>query len=275
MKWIRNKKQAVGLTTLFILIATFFLIRSDIFTIKALDVDLEKITCTDANQIRNSSKILGQNLIFLNSSKIQDDLKDKFFCVKSIGISKYLPNKVKLQIFGRKPAAILVVLKSQATQSGVLEKFSETAVTPDTGASPSASLNFLEGPRENFVVDSEGVIYSTNIEQINAPKIYLGQNLTLGQKLQGNLISNTLKILEKIRIFGLEIKEERIYSTNVLLVNATPQILFRLDGNIDTQLASLQLILHQAKIDEANLEFIDLRFDKPIVKLAPKKNGKR
>ena len=50
-----------------------------------------------------------------------------------------------------------------------------------------------------------------------------------------------------------------------------PKVFFRLDNEIDLQLASLQLILEKAKIDERILEFIDLRFDKPIVRFAPKK----
>ncbi|MBI4038755.1 hypothetical protein HY384_02235 [Candidatus Daviesbacteria bacterium] len=55
-----------------------------------------------------------------------------------------------------------------------------------------------------------------------------------------------------------------------------PRIIFRLSNSLDVQLASLQLILGKAKIDGSRLEFIDLRFDKPVLKFTPKEsNGKR
>lgn len=261
-------RRLLLLTPLILLIILiYFLIRSNIFTIKTVDVKLKNLACTDESQISDSSKLVGQNFFFINSSKVETDIKKKYLCVKSLNVQRQIPNKVKLQVFGRDPAAILVVLKSEeATSSAVLEKFIE--------ATDSASFSsFVEGPSENFLVDTEGVIYSTN-EQIDVPKIYiLGQNLILGQKITEDLIKDTLKILREVKTFAVEVKEAKIYSRHVLLINAIPKIVFRLDNEIDIQLASLQLILNQAKIDEKDVEFIDLRFDKPVIRLAPKKKN--
>lgn len=261
------KSGIVIIILLVLSVSSFFLLfRSNIFIIKTIEVELQKIVCADSNQISSSSKLLGQNLILINSSKVEKELKEKYLCIKGIAISKHFPNKIKLHIFERVPAAILISLKSeQATGSATLEKIIEA-----TGA---ANLDII-GPTESFLVDSEGIVYQQNIDQINVPKIYLEQySLVVGQKIEEDLIKNLLKILEKVKSFGVMVKEAKIYSKFNLLINATPKIVFKLNKNLDIQLASLQLILGQAKIDQEDLEFIDLRFDKPVIRLAPKKKN--
>lgn len=268
MKWKKNKRYVVlGIISLFL--AAFLFLRSNIFTISSVDVHAEKIACADLNQIKDSANLLGQNFLTLNSEKVEKDLKKKFLCIRSVTASRDFPSRVKLSVFGREPAAILVAIDSQeATQSAVLERFSEIQATASAQEQGS-----------NFLIDEEGVIYSDNIEQINLSegrtRIYIsGLNLTLGQKLTESPIQNTLKILEKVKAFGVDVKEAKIYSKNILLINAMPKMIFKLDDKIDIQIASLQLILMKAKINRGTvpLEFIDLRFDKPVVKIAPKKN---
>ncbi len=277
MRWRRNNRRdrkfgkvlGLGLLPIFLLIflSAFLILHSNIFTIRSIDVTSEKIGCVDNQNIKESAQILGQNIIFTNFSKLED-LKKKFFCIKSVTISKSFPNKVNLSVFGREPAAILVSLKyDESTKSGELIKgFIE--------ASASADIHFsADHSNENLVVDDEGIVYSTNVDQINVPKVYRTQvNLSLGQKIKEGLISNTLKILKMAKIFGINVNESKITMEDLLLINATPRIIVKLDDNIDSQIASLQLILQKAKMDEENLEFIDLRFDKPVVRIVPKKD---
>lgn len=267
-----GKNLRIGLLPillLFIFLSAFLILRSNIFTIRSIDVTSEKLGCVDNQKIKESAQILGQNIILVDFSKLED-LKKKFFCIKSIATSRSFPNKVYLYVLGREPAAVLISLKyDESTESGELKGFIE--------ASPSADFRFSAGNSNgNFVVDNEGIIYSTNADQLNVPKVYMTQvNLNPGQKVKEELISNTLKILKMAKIFGININESKITMEDLLLINANPGIIFRLDGNTDSQIASLQLILEKAKIDGSSLEFIDLRFDKPIVKIAPKKNGQR
>ncbi|TSC87728.1 MAG: Uncharacterized protein G01um10147_414 [Microgenomates group bacterium Gr01-1014_7] len=251
-------KLILFLSILLIISMGVFLFRSNIFTITSIEVEIEKVGCVESDKIRDASNLLGQNFFLLNSSKLENDLKNKYVCIHKVNLSRYFPNKVKLFIFGREPAAILIVLKDgEATESA--------EATPSAEASSSA---------EGFVVDNEGVVYSNSIEQINAPYIYAGGlNLTVGQKIKDDFIGKILKILEKLKSFGVDVKETKIYSNSLLLTGAMPRIIFKLSDNIDTQIASLQLILNKAKIDGEILEFIDLRFDKPVVKFAPKKHG--
>lgn len=272
-----KRKRGVFLFLLVILIilSGFFLFRSNLFTVNSLAIQMEKTHCADENQIRDFSGVLGQNFLLINPANLESNLKNKFICIKTVDVSSNFPNKIKLFISGREPAAILIVLKNgEASESArILEEFSRTKATSSAEATPSASTNFYTGePAEKFVVDNEGIIYSTDIEQISAPKIYIsGIDVGIGEK-QDSLIHNGLRILEKVKNFALNIEETKIYSNNLLLTGNTTRVIFKLTDNIDTQIASLQLILDKAKIDNETLEFIDLRFDKPVVRFAPKQH---
>lgn len=251
--------------TLLLIAFGLFIIRSNIFTVKSVDVALEKIGCVDEDKIRVASNLIWKNIFFINSHKIESDLKAGFICVKKVNLSRNFPNKVKLSITGREPAAILMLLKSdEATSSSELEDFTNVESTPSAQALPS----------ESFAIDKEGIIYSSNVEQIDITRIYVsGFNLRVGQKINEKIIGNALKILEKIKLFGVNAVDTKIYSEKIFLINGATKIIFKLDDNIDPQIASLQLILNKAKIEQDLLEFIDLRFDKPVVKLAPKKKN--
>lgn len=264
MRWSRhkrksanNKKRGLFISTFIILLVLFlfFIYHFNIFIIKFVEVQIEKINCANVNQIKDFVNLNGQNFLFLSSSKTEDRIKKKFVCIRSVAISKYFPNKVKLVASGREPVAIL------------------KSVSSSTLASGSAILDSSTGS-ENFVIDNEGVIYSSNIDQIMFPRIYIsGSNLTIGNQLKSIFIQNALKILEKAKTFDVEVREVKIDNENIFFVNGSPRIIFKLSSNVDMQLASLQLILQKAKIDDVKIEFIDLRFDKPVVKIAPKKDG--
>lgn len=243
---------------LLIFIIIFFVFRIGFFNVKQVEVE-GNLTCADQVQIKNSSDLFGQNFFFLNSSKTGNNLKKKFLCLRSITITKYLPNRIKLQVFERQPAVAFVTLK---------EKEASVSALIETSATPSA-----DNIKDYYIVDDEGVVFSKEITGLNLSKIYIyDSKISLGQKLSNDLIGNALKILEKVRSFGMDIKTSLI-SDNFFIINnsAKPKIVFNLDNQINIQLASLQLILAEAKIDLIDLEFIDLRFDKPIIKVAPKK----
>lgn len=254
---------------LLVIFSIFLLFRSNMFTIQSIDVQTEKISCTDNKQIRDVVPLLGQNFFLTNSAKVESKLKKRFICIKSVEILRQFPNRVKIKVFGREPAAILVVTKDiEATQSGLLERFTQQA-TPS--GEPNSSAIVMDSG-ENLLVDIQGVIYSSNLEGVTAPRIYVRDSkLTLGQTLKEDVIKNVLKILDKLKTFGVSVKEVKIIQNKLLLVDAVPRIIFKLDDKQEMQIASLQLILNKAKIDDSSLEFIDLRFDKPVVRFAPKK----
>lgn len=261
-------------TITFVLIAilVFLLIRSGLFTIKEIDIVAKDIACADEKQLKNSSGLLGQNFFLANFKKTAKNLEDRFICIRDIKLSLVFPDKIKIEASGRQPVAVLALLQNkEASPSSFLENM----------ATPSA-----EESEDAYLIDSEGVIFSKDTGGVNIPNIFTkGLNLSLGKKTQSKKVEDSLKILEKVKTFGLDVKMSTILD-NFFIIFSYPKIAFRLDDRVDIQVASLQLILSEAKInrrtiptevgrDFKELEFIDLRFDKPIVKFAPKKNGER
>lgn len=254
---------------IFLIILLFFL-RSDFFSIRNVAISGEKNDCWDEEKIKQSIGLIGQNIFLIDTEKVAKEIGDKFICIKSVSLSRTLPKNVRINISPRKPAASLVILlnnqdslkSKEATASNLLENL----------ATPSA-LDF----KDQYIIDSEGVIFSKNSGE-NIQKIYLEGEISLGGKVEKDLLSKVLKIIEKIKVFGVEMKDT-LLRDDFFLINPysnNPRIIFRLSNSLDVQLASLQLILGKAKIDGSRLEFIDLRFDKPVLKFTPKEsNGKR
>lgn len=265
-----------GLLLILIVLILGFLKYSPL-KIKDVEVKADRVDCANSEELKTTTNLLGQNILLIDKTSLEKKLKGKYLCVRKIKIEKNLPSKIILSVSGRQPAAILVQSKEKieiSTSSG------ETSLSAEQ-ASSSAMFNFgNEVPKEpsvhflagedQFLIDDEGVIFSK--EGGSAPKIYFeGISLTVGKKLEEGIVTNTLKILDRVKVFGVEVSEAKIYSQNTLLVNSTPKMIFSLNLNLDLQLAALQLLLEQAKINEENMEFVDLRFEKPIVKYAPKK----
>lgn len=263
------------------LISSYFLINSDFFEIKKVDIDTKNISCTNINELKDSLNLSGQNLILTNFLKLKEELKKRFICIKSVEISRLFPDRVKLDIFGRQPVAALISLRSEeATSASLIKRFSEVFASASAEASSSAIINFSnEQVSGIFLVDDGGVIFAKLEDLPNIPTLFVyEQDLSLGKNISQDLIRNSLLIFGSLKTFGIEVKEAKIYSKKLLLVDPPadgPRIIFKVDEKIDIQLASLQLILNKAKIDKEKLEFIDLRFDKPIVRFAPKNHGQR
>lgn len=252
---MRNSKRKSWLWKiifLFLLIIFFLLIyislKANIFSIRFVDLKRENVECLNEGRIKDLS--LGKNIFLINEKNISDEIKKDFICVKSISFSKILPDKLNLDILGRRPVAQLMMSNSEASASSLIENI----------ATPSAQ-------GEAYLLDEEGVVFSKG--NLDSPNIYiLSKNIDLG--FEDNYLK-ILKILDNSRKLQLDIKQSYVLN-NLLIINSVPKIIFKLDFPLDLQIASLQLILKVAKIDNKELEFIDLRFDKPVIKYAPKKN---
>lgn len=242
---------------LIFLLFFFLFFKSGLFNVSYVEIITHNPVCVSQNQI-DSSQILGRNFFLIDTKKFEKSIKEKFICVKEITISPVLPNKIKVKIFGREGRAKLIAQRSEASSSSELENI----------ATPSADWS-----SDGYLMDAEGIIFSKDNSGLNLPNIFIsGQSLFEGKKLIDNNAQNSLKILEKLNLFGLDVKFTLILDNN-FIVFSRPKIIFKLDDKVDTQIASLQLIMQKAKIDASQLEFIDLRFDKPAIKIAPKKNG--
>lgn len=257
--------------SLFLILDIYLLLDSDILKVKNIEVKLENVTCVGKADIEKETAIFGQNIFILNESVIQSKLKEKFFCIKFVNLLRQFPDIVKLAVTGRQAVALLSPLKFEDSTSSASLDIAIFFATPSSQ---------LEDKSKSYILDDEGIIFAKG-ELPNVPKIYfLGDDLSLGNRLEEDVVKSALIILDKVKSFGVNIKEAKIYSQKFLGLNPIadkPKIIFALDKDINIQLASLQLILTEAKIDLREMEFIDLRFDKPVVKYIPKEknNGSR
>ncbi len=243
----------------FILLSFYFFINSSLFTIKNINFKKESVDCIGSDEdVKKNLEISNQNIFFFNPQNMEENFKKEFYCIKRISFVKKFPDVVEVTIIGRNAKATLIpLLNKEATAAYSLENI----------ATPSAQ-DYLD----IFLVDDEGIVFSKGDGGLTLPTvfIYYRDVLNLGDNL-GVYMINSIKILDKIKTLGIDIKSAKFVMDEFLITDTIPKIIFKLTDKIDIQLASLQLILEQAKIDGRNLEFIDLRFDKPIVKFAPKK----
>lgn len=253
----KRRRLFAVIPILAVAILIFFSTESGLFSIKRVEVDAKDAGCSDNPQLINASGILGQSFWLINSGNVTKTLQKKFFCIKSVNLSKYFPDKVKLQILGRQPQAILVDLKNKEDLPDSIENI----------ATPSAFK-----AQGKYLVDDEGMVFAEDKGNFNLPYIYVNSEISLGNK-STDMVLNSLKILDEIKGLGVVIKEGIISGEYLIVYESlgNRKIIFQLRGGIDIQLASLQLILDKAKIYLQEWEFIDLRFDKPIVRFAPKK----
>lgn len=262
----------IGFVILLIL-SSYLLIRSDSFVIKYIDVINEKAGCAKELEVKGVSQLMGQNLFFINEDITEKNLKNKFLCIKSLNINKSFPDRVRLQLYGRNPIAILLNLKlSESTSSSIASKFIENSATPSGEINNSIIFQHASSNEgESYIVDDEGMVFSKLESEQSLPKMYsILENISLGQKIKSNPLRNSVKILQKLTILNIT-PYDAYFDNKVLLINSNIKIIFDPFNNIEGQLASLQLILEKAKIEENITEFVDLRFDKPVVRYAPKK----
>lgn len=259
------KHLLIFLLSLFIIICIVYtLFFSLIFRVKELEVNLDKIDCAQVEQIKNL-QIVGKNILFLNESKIEKDLKAKYVCVKKVVLTKQFPNKITVILSGREPAALFYRLSNVASDSAQIAGFLNIATQSGQIASFSGQLSSASG----MLVDEEGVIFAKSQENITLPKIYKW-TLQFDEKIDEQDLKQVINILISLKNLNMVTFEVNLFLKDVL-VSSNPRVLFSLKQDINIQLAALQLIMTQAKISEENIEMIDLRFDKPIVRYAPKK----
>lgn len=259
-------KVQIVLFIIVIGIGSYFLLTNSLFNVSSLSVTTKQVDCTSEGDIKNSSQILGKNIFLLDRNKIENNLKDKYFCVNNINLGVALPNSIKMSVFGRTAAyQLLVFSEKEASATAVLDNF----LNKDSTESAQEDLSVPT----KYVVDNEGVVFA-KAEVNNLPNISLYKdNVKTGEKLDPKIFENYLNIVKQMMVLGVAPGDTKIYSDSYLLIDTKPKLIFDLGGNINKQLGALQLILSRAKIDNSEMEFVDLRFENPVVKYIPKEKN--
>ncbi len=261
-----SKKLLIFTTFIAILILTFLVFGSNLFKVNTVDITLNKINCVGIKELKAEVQIDNQNIFFVSARKILENTQNKYPCIKQLLVHPMVPNKVNLEFVGRE--AVLSFRPTQleeASVSAILSQFQKIS-TQSAQATPSAA----QSPNQ-FLVDSDGVVFAQTFETQYIPSIlFWDMNLKIGTKLEHKQVADLVNIFDKLKVLSLPILEVRIYSSGNMLVHSSSIIIFNLNKDVQNQLAALQLILDKAKIDEEIMVFIDLRFDKPVVKYAPR-----
>ena len=253
---------------IFILILLFFLFLFfglKLFTINIIAVKITNAGCVLEKSISQDKDLLGSSLLFINLLKKEEKLKKQLICIKKISFAKQYPHKISLEIFGRNPKIAFVGVKKESTSSSILTDLVENE------ASNVAQIQYKGS--DLFISDDEGVIFSKDSMDINIPVVYFfNRDFKIGDNLGYDLILNINNAIQSLSNLGLKSRVLFLDAHELLLQDTGFSIILSLKKDLNLQIASLQLILEKAKIEKGNVEFIDLRFDKPIIKFATNKN---
>ncbi len=261
----RRKKRTPRLKSRHIIL--FFLglvlilaVTSRVFVVKSIGVKLNDVNCVTEEQVKDKLSLQGKNLLALNTNSLENQVKSQFICVKGISLTKELPNKILVDISGRKGLAVIRSFEIIASDSASLSATTSAQIQVPTG-----------GKGTPYLVDEEGVVFAQTDEGVNLPTVLMtDMDLNLGKGFKNDLVKKTVLVLQKVKQFNLQTIQAIIYPNGIMLIDGKTKLQFNLKKDIDIQLASLQLILDKAKIDNESMEFIDLGFDKPVVRFSPK-----
>lgn len=240
-----------------VITATFYYLLGSFFEPKNIKLHLENIDCAREDEIKPYIKISSINL-FDENDEVEQRIKSKFSCIKSVKITSNYINKVfDINISGRVPKAILDIV-SEATPS------SSTAILKKG--------DYQEG---KIIVDEDGILFAKADQLSNLPVIRLvNKTLSIGE-YAGLEVQNAMTILEKLSSLHIDVQSKKIIANTFFVSDQERKYYFDLSKDLGEQIASLQLILSEAKINSRPIESVDLRFDKPVIMYTGKINGKR
>lgn len=265
------KKKFLLVIPVFIILASFFVFNSAYFKVQNLSVHKTYIDCATDQQLQENMHIKGSNIFFVDTNAVSNILQSKFKCIKKTSVTKKYPNTLHINVSGRVPVLRIATLHdTDATTSASLEEVIQEIASPSAVSSESATLttNVLTN---DFVIDQDGEIFAHwSVEDL--PKIlYLSTEETgIGKKLAKSLVESLLVLFDKLKVFNVDFAQVKVYSGGNILVDGHTTIVLNQKYDLQKQLASLQLILEKAKIGDEEILFLDLRFEKPVVRYVKK-----
>lgn len=176
----------------------------------------------------NNLQIAGKFLFTIDTSVLESNFKDQFPCAADIEITKAYPSTLEILVEVRQPVLGIAETQLFVTQDGLI---------------------VLEAARL-------------------LPQLFLPSKLNLvpGQKVTSPEILIAAQIASLINKTDFTLASLRFVNGDLVLYD--PQglaVILSKDKDPKLQVDSLQQVLAKAKIDDANLAKIDLRFDKPVL----------
>lgn len=236
-----------------ILFLAFLSWNFNFFTINDFILNSNGINCATTQEIKKDLNLIGKSIFSLNLKGAKANILKKYLCVKDVTFISSLPKNLQVEISPRKP----------------LVKISLYLASLEATPSSSAALldwSFPEASQPLFLADEDGFVFG-QYDNLPLPLLFLQEpNLKVGQKLNQTIFSKANLTFNRLNQLGVWQNNSRGKLVGgSLLLDLKPKIIFNLNNNILKQLTSLQLILEKAKIDQREMESIDLRFNKPVI----------
>src|SRR5690348_4382969 len=80
--------------------------------LRRFDVELENLNCATSDEIKSFLLAKNFNYFYFKSAEVENNLKQRFFCISKIEQQIYYPDRLKLKIFGREGKFVVTDIES-------------------------------------------------------------------------------------------------------------------------------------------------------------------
>lgn len=229
-KWFKIAKPILFIMITMLIAYILFLV--GVFQIKKIEPNME---LTNANIEEVTNQYLGQEYFSLNLANLEKDILNTDRYVKSVRAEKVFPNTVRLKMEEYEP------------------------------------MSYLEYKGVCYILSKEGVILE---EETEYEECILENGIELNSKqnilTENRLIFDTelLEIVTLLEKFDWEITAVN-FKENLLEFSSHDQktVIVEINQEYETQLSELYLILEKVNIEGIEYKSLDLRFERPVMKL--------
>jgi cell division septal protein FtsQ len=216
-------------------IIKFFIYDSTYFDVKDILVyGTKQFVNAEDLEILIDSNLQNRNILYIDERKIENDIIKNFLGAKKITIKKSLPDKLVVNVTERVPLALLY--QNEGSQL--------------------------------YLIDDDGYVLGKVAPQyMDLPRIQYVQDIEIGKTVAPEIVPTTRQIIKESDANNLKIssmsftpKYTRIYiadSTQALLSN---------EKDFGLSIKLLSSMLKKLSLEGKNVNQIDLRYDKVIVK---------
>lgn len=252
---IRFKKILRILLKSILIISGIYLISSsygkiDLIKISTIYIHSDKEINT--NDFKNLSKF---NIFNVNIDKLKANISKNNPGIEQVYIQKLFPNALSVNIIDRIPVGIAV--------NGTL---TEININPNASGSADIRYDFQKNDGGDFFIDVNGYLFNKSNQELPIMGTDL-QNKTAGDRISEPTVLFMLQTLQKLKTTH-EAASWIVNKNNKVVLKLSDGSLILLDSNsnIEEQLSSLQIITNRFRIEGRKFEYLDLRFQKPVVK---------
>jgi cell division septal protein FtsQ len=192
-------------------------------------------------------KIIGKNYFTLPQNKVEKEMVSAISYIKSVSITKMLPNRVDLLLEIYEPE-IVAMLKENRCYLLSEDGFVLESICGDEG-------------RECCVdYSSSNSLYILNADLFDISTLDNGKEKLL-------YMDNLSKAIKVVKSLGYEIQKIQVGQESIEITLSGKQLLrFSITQDLELQLSRLIAVMAKIKSDNISFKSLDLRFERPVMK---------